>query len=661
LNCFQVTSIIQTQVMYWAMAIVSWVQQQCSNVSQQIKQWQQQWQNQCSSFQTQVCQSWPWPLNLLCSWVTSVVCMLVSVMIQVIETVWSVICSMITLVIMALVLAAMWLLLPFIWLMCVLIPCPEVFESPIPPDGGWAVTLGEAAPMFLSMDNEVELLVDGASACAAIAKAMGEAEVSVHVLQLEFDSSFEGVFPRFTTVQSDKQSGNLFSLLRGLADVSQAPKNLDVRILLNKNVLQDSVGDVTTALSGMPGNNVQVQGLHVLPEVMHGKVVIVDGKTVFFVGLPFNQGYWDTPAHPVSDMAHRGCGAGGNSSLLSANVLGDVGDGVGNKPVHTVSLRATGTAAFDAESTFAALWKAADPTETTLPVVAPHPGKGNQGVQLVRTLPPLRSIGLPHGEKGVLEAYLRAINNAQVFIYMEEQYLTYPVIREALVRALTANPALQLILLLNENPDQPTYKFWENGLLSDLSSAAASQVGMFSPWRTTSAGDSGQVEIMQCYVEAKACVVDDKWATIGSGNLDGASLGHIFELLPSPFSCVSGPLGWRNVELNAVVYDGIAGQEATGLVKSIRAALWEEQLGAGILPAVMPAGGWLPLWTATANANVASLNATQQMSGPAELASRILPYSQALEPSDQLMSIGVNVGPFNVAAAVPQSSPHCDC
>lgn len=646
MSCTTVTGVIQTQLFLWATAVISWVEQQCMTVVQQIVQWQQQWQNQCMTVSSQVCQSLPWPLSALCGWVTSLVCTLVSVLVKVVVAVATLVCSLVTVFVTVLILTILTVLLPVIWILCVVIPCSDTMESPMPPDAGWLVTLGAESPMLLSTANAVEVLADGDAAGRAISEAVAAATSSVHVLQLEFNPAFVARFPPSTTVTDAP------SFLTELLAVNR--QGTDVRILLNDNLWISSVNDVRMALLKAAPNSIQVQGLHVFPEVMHGKAVIVDGSIAFLVGLPFNQGYWDTQLHPVSDPAQRGAGAGGDATALGKNLLGDVGNGVGNKPVHTVTIRVEGQAAADIDTTFVSLWNGtAAPSKLNPP--APVEGNGTQAVQIVRTLPPLASSGFPQGEKGVLEAYLRAINNARSFIYMEEQYVTYPVIGQALIRALSANPGLQLILLLNENPDQPTYKVWQNSLLSGLLAFPSSQVGMFSPWRTTAGGDGAPVEIMQCYVEAKVAIADDEWATIGSGNLDGSSLGHLFELLPSPLSCLSGPRGWRNIELNAILFDGIAGQSATGNVRDLRTLLWREHLGAGALPEgeAPPAGGWLSIWSRVAAANVSSLNATQQMTGTPDAPSRILPYAQALEPPAQLSSVGVNIAPFNVAPAVP--------
>jgi hypothetical protein len=129
--------------------------------------------------------------------------------------------------------------------------------------------------------------------------------------------------------------------------------------------------------------------------------------------------------------------------------------------------------------------------------------------------------------------------------------------------------------------------------------------------------------------------VDDKWATVGTANLDGISLEQALEF---------GPIGrnHRSVEINAVLLDGVAGQLATGNVLALRNALWAEHLGRDI-PLAVPPGGWLTLWQSVANANVASLNAN-----PPTLNGHILPYSLAGSDESQLRSLGIDISRLRI-------------
>ena len=376
--------------------------------------------------------------------------------------------------------------------------------------------------------------------------------------------------------------------------------------------------------------------------MMHAKGMFIDSGIAFVDGLPFDQAYWDTQSHIVDDPRRDGPPSG------SVSQIGQVGNGIGKKPIHTASLKLTGPAATNVDETFASLWNSVSSSPLVTPPV--YGGDGQQTVQIVRSGPPFNAAGMLN-ERGVLEAHLRAIKNASDFIYIEIQYLTYPVIAMALARALSARRDLELILLLNENPDLPTYKFWQNRLLNQLGGLTR-RIGMFALWRLNLPDEGTLPKIEQIYMEAKASIVDDVWATIGSGNLDGASLDHIFEFLPSPLSCISSSNGWRNVELNAVLYDGIANQPSTGEVYAIRKALWEEHLGRE-LPNERPPAGWLAWWRQIAMENITSLNTSQRMSGDIEEPSRILPYSPKLQTLGQLKDLGVNTSLFDVAPVLP--------
>jgi phosphatidylserine/phosphatidylglycerophosphate/cardiolipin synthase-like enzyme len=86
----------------------------------------------------------------------------------------------------------------------------------------------------------------------------------------------------------------------------------------------------------------------------------------------------------------------------------------------------------------------------------PHVPAGAQTIQIVRSVTPQTLT--KKGETGILEAYRRAIHNARDFIYLENQYFTNKSVANALRNALKDRPELQLILLLNENPNVPSYQ-----------------------------------------------------------------------------------------------------------------------------------------------------------------------------------------------------------
>jgi phosphatidylserine/phosphatidylglycerophosphate/cardiolipin synthase-like enzyme len=324
--------------------------------------------------------------------------------------------------------------------------------------------------------------------------------------------------------------------------------------------------------------------------VMHAKLVVVDGKRALSYGSPFGQSYNDDRNHAI-DAPRRG-----NS---------------GGFPKHDAGFEVTGPAVADIHEMLRILWNenAAQPDQLQpLPAPPEETQAGSHGaddiasVQIVRTLSSDRLDAFPQGEKGILEAYLRAIANAQDFIYFENQYFTNDAIGDALAEAMKANPDLQVIALLNIDPDVPLYPFKQRRLITRIREAidedpsGRPRFGVFTRW--THETGSPRPRILPIYVHAKIGIVDNTWATVGSANLDGYSLDSslIGDVLVKLFGLDEA----RAMELNAVLLNGVGGQPATGVVDLLRRRLFAEHLGfAGENePTLQSPGsqGWLKLW-----------------------------------------------------------------
>jgi phosphatidylserine/phosphatidylglycerophosphate/cardiolipin synthase-like enzyme len=265
---------------------------------------------------------------------------------------------------------------------------------------------------------------------------------------------------------------------------------------------------------------------------------------------------------------------------------------------------------------------------------------------------------------------------------------------------------LQLIFVLNLRPDLPGYPNRQVKVINQLKKTVSEhghQLGVYTLWsraeavKRTAAGKI-QYEIMPIYVHSKVAIIDDKWATVGSANLDGTSLnyhevgllitgyiaekfldtfypghnpekfvwdkfwflffyvfkqiafdlktvllivgaiiyviknfGDVLEMLteiPDIFKVYSRinartsqhalPLRseqpGRSVELNLVMYNGIAGQPENQVIQQLRHRLWQEHLGLQALPTELqtvpqdPADmKWVEFWNARADANLEAI------------------------------------------------------
>jgi len=228
---------------------------------------------------------------------------------------------------------------------------------------------------------------------------------------------------------------------------------------------------------------------------------------------------------------------------------------------------------------------------------------------------------------------LRFLQKQQDFIYIENQYFTSQTICDALRQALCTKPDIQIIMLVNENTDIVSYKTLQNYLLG-LIDLTHPRVGVFSLWKTEHS--DGKTKIKPCYMHSKTAVMDDRWGTVGTANLDGISLEAFADV-------IMRKKPGRNIEINAVLLDGISCQPETGNVEKMRRALWAEHLGLESAElTTMPPGGWLEIWRRTASENIERLNNNQAMKG------KILPYSPAVSPEEQLRSVGIDVGRLHV-------------
>ncbi len=523
---------------------------------------------------------------------------------------------------------------------------------------GWLVTLGKGtATPPVSAGNAVGVLVDNVVAWKRVADVLESARTSVELMQLFYD-----IHGRFNADPTKEDPAIVFQFappvpsataLRAVTANDDRPERLlltavgrtppvDVRILLNRPVIDGHLIGASLVLPGLGLLIVIIGGLIAqafgagtsLDEVReyfqsttlpakhlqgattsvfgptHAKLAIVDGTTAVSIASPFDQGYYGEAAHAIDDPRR------GSSDSV---------------PIHDVSFAVTGPVVSDVHNTYRLHWNAVAEASDQLAAITPPPPQTNLGdldafasLQVVRTLGSGRFTDPADGEKGVLEAYLRAIANAQTFIYLENQYFTNDAVGTALAHALTdpGRPDLNVILLMNINPDIPCYPRWQRKLVARIREAMQKagqsdqqrrRFGVFTRWTHEAAAppDRPNPRIAPNYLHSKVAIVDNLWATVGSANLDGASLDFFQVLHAVQFGDV------RNSELNFLILNGIEQQPQTAAVDLLRRRLWAEHLGLDAadgtpnpndpLLDAAPAGGWVELWRSQADAKLTGL------------------------------------------------------
>lgn len=574
-------------------------------------------------------------------------------------------------------------------------------------DRSWLVThtsLDPAnfLPIRLTAGNQIEWLVDGAAMFPAVTEAVAGAQRSIKLVNLGFAvddliSKFEFPPGKDHKTVEDGDIVNVHRLERIMAHKADA-ENVAVHVfswdLASSNVFLggqlDEIDLADEVEEYFANTNVFTDALED-SQLLHIKMVVVDGETAFVIGSTMKQGYFNDQEHAIRDARHGGRGL-----------------------MHDVSLSVQGPAARYVDQTFTTLWNAGR-TGTSVSPDAQQPEADTEvSVQVLRTLPGRLftseepdpdTENLPFGETGILEAYQRAIMKAEEYIYIEDQYFTSDEIVTALKLRMAEKPDLEVILVLNLKPDIPGYQKKQTALINDLRKslgANSDRLGVFTMWSNDA--DQPTYEITPIYVHAKLALIDDKWATVGTANLDGASLNQrqwglilagVFEqqsklvkVLLTLFSPVLLALSAvasvavsllalaargnpslsafildsirkevagttqhanphrerqppRHPELNLVLYNDIAGQKPTDKIRELRESLWTEQLGAAPAPA-RPAGGWLQQWRLAADDYLQKVrDAADGTSNGDPTLTRILPWTPQDTPESYLAALGV--------------------
>ncbi len=361
---------------------------------------------------------------------------------------------------------------------------------------------------------ELEVLIDGAAAFQATAEAIRGARESVWVAQWFMNPGFELV--RGVDAQS------IGALLAQAAE-----RGVDVRVLVwagspfpifqpNRHQAKQAAAELTRATQIRCELDPHERALH----CHHEKTLVIDGQVAFVGGIDMTDlknDRYDTADHP----ARRRTGW------------------------HDIGTRLTGPIVADLAAHFAMRWR--ELTGEQLELGEPPAPTGEHTVQMTRTIPESQYDSLPDGDFSVLESYMRAIRGAQRLIYIENQFLWAPEITDLLADKLRDPPRdeFRLVILI------PTRAHaGQDDTLGQVGVLQAADTGdrlLVSTVRSLS-GERDE----QCYIHAKLAIIDDRWLTVGSANLNAHSL-------------------FNDTEVNVV-------SDHAGLARDTRVALWAEHL-----------------------------------------------------------------------------------
>jgi phosphatidylserine/phosphatidylglycerophosphate/cardiolipin synthase-like enzyme len=252
----------------------------------------------------------------------------------------------------------------------------------------------------------------------------------------------------------------------------------------------------------------------------HQKVVIVDDEVAFVGGLDLTDipaDRFDLPSHPLREQVGW----------------------------HDLTAEVRGPVVADIAEHSALRWRAI--TGERLEPAVPSAPSGAHAVQFAITNPEKLYDDLPRGSFRILEAYVRALRSAQHLIYLENQFLwsveIVAVLREKLLHPPT--PEFRMVMVLPGRPNNGgDYSRGQLGVLE----RADRERRLLTTTLYAREGDRSR----PVYVHAKLGIVDDRWLTVGSANLNDHSL-------------------FNDTEANIIV-------QSPDLIRATRQRLWAEHL-----------------------------------------------------------------------------------
>ena len=352
-----------------------------------------------------------------------------------------------------------------------------------PPEDGRLWAAGDPPPRA---GNALEVLIDGAAYFAALEQAIRGARRSVLLAGW-------CITPEFALLRNEPPV-----LLREL--LREAAESVDVRVLLWAGAPVPVFKPRRASVRA--GRDALVRGTRVKAALdsnerpmhcHHEKLAVIDDEVAFVGGIDLTDlggDRYDTPEHPAR----------------------------GRMGWHDVASRLRGPAVADIARHVAERWHAVT-GERLAADVASRGCAGEVEMQIVRTVPEKLYDFAPRGDFRIIEAYLRALRSAQQLIYLENQFLWSPEIAIILADKLRRPPTdeFRLVIMLPGRPN--TGEDDTRGQLALLAEADGDQGRFLATTIRARSGDTSD----RVYVHAKVGVVDDRWLTLGSANLNAHS------------------------------------------------------------------------------------------------------------------------------------------
>lgn len=375
------------------------------------------------------------------------------------------------------------------------------------------IVQGETCSTVARADRAA-LMVDGEEYFAALRSAMLQATRTIVLVGWDLDSQVD-LAPELhdgSGIDGDGVPTRLKPLLEHLID--RTPE-LEVWLLLwdfTPLFVRDREPLPTVNLMLTTSARIHVHLDDALPfgACHHQKLAVIDDAIGFCGGLDVTRERWDTSAH-IPDDPRRVSPKGGIYS-----------------PFHDTHMAVTGPAARALGDLTSRRWRAVDPDgipriDSPQPIwpedLEPH--FTDIDIALSLTEP---SLNESPAVWQIETLYRRAILQAEELIFIENQFLTAPVVAEALTRRLQERPNLEAVIITpavqNTWLETKSMGGGRRRFRAQLKEAGVlDRVTLVAP--VTRSADGTTASVM---VHSKLMIVDDRFLTVGSANLNRRSM-----------------------------------------------------------------------------------------------------------------------------------------
>ncbi|WP_425994343.1 phospholipase D-like domain-containing protein [Caulobacter sp. DWR1-3-2b1] len=378
--------------------------------------------------------------------------------------------------------------------------------------------MGECSSVFFPGHNcwrvepadRLALFIDNDETFDALKPLLLAAKRSIWILAWVFDPLTRLDPDRVRKSRDPEQADRIGLILRRQAALNPA---LDVRVLAWDMPLPLAAAMLFGPQRGaafFAGSRVKYQLDTTLPASAchHQKVVIIDGATALLSGGDIGVDRWDTCEHLDNDPRRR------------------LPNGRHYPARHEVAMLVDGRAAQGLGDMFIDRWRNATGEELTLPE-RPEETPWPKGL-----LPDLRRTSVAISRTGAawkgrpeitesLQLHLSGIRAAKRLIYLENQYLTSPIIVEALAERLAEPDGPEVVTI---GPARsPSY--FDQMTMDSARTAAINRLRSIDIHKRFSAFSAHTAKGDPIIVHSKVAIMDNWMLRVGSANLNNRSIG----------------------------------------------------------------------------------------------------------------------------------------